>query len=49
MLLGQKIKELRDTHGVFFTLWIADKVLDAIEGEGEFKHAAIKIALSNIE
>ncbi|MBR6639283.1 MAG: helix-turn-helix transcriptional regulator [Muribaculaceae bacterium] len=93
MLLGQKIKELRDTHGVLqrqlaslleidtpmfskiergdrrakrsqvvqianyfkidekelLTLWVADKVLDAIEGEDEFKQAAIKIAQSSIE
>lgn len=88
MLLGEKIKELRDEHGVLqrqlaalleidtpmfskiergdrrakrtqviqlaeyfkidknelLTLWLADKVLDAIEGEDELKQNAIKVA-----
>lgn len=59
MLLGKKIKELRDEHGVLqrqlaeyfkidknelLTLWLADKVLDAIEGEDELKPNAIKVA-----
>ena len=93
MLLGQKIKELRDTHGVLqrqlaslleidtpmfskiergdrrakrtqviqianyfnidekelLTLWVADKVLDAVEDEEELKSDAIKVAQSSIE
>ena len=93
MLLGQKIKELRDTHGVLqrqlaslleidtpmfskiergdrrakrtqviqianyfkidekelLILWVADKVLDAIKGEDEFKQAAIKVAHAKIQ
>ena len=93
MLLGQKIKELRDTHGVLqrqlaslleidtpmfskiergdrrakrtqviqianyfkidekelLILWVADKVLDAIKSEDEFKQEAIKVAQSSIE
>ena len=92
MLLGQKIKELRDTHGVLqrqlaslleidtpmfskiergdrrakrtqviqiakyfnvdekelLTLWVADKVLDAVEDEKELKSEAIKVAQSSI-
>ena len=92
MLLGQKIKELRDTHGVLqrqlaslleidtpmfskiergdrrakrtqviqianyfnvdekelLTLWIADKVLDAVEDEKELKSEAIKVAQLSI-
>lgn len=88
MLLGNKIKELRDEHGVLqrqlaalleidtpmfskieredrrakrtqviqlaeyfkidknelLTLWLADKVLDAIDGEDELKQNAIKVA-----
>lgn len=88
MLLGNKIKELRDEHGVLqrqlaalleidtpmfskiergdrrakrtqviqlaeyfkidknelLTLWLADKVLNAIEGEDELKQNAIKVA-----
>ena len=93
MLLGQKIKELRDTHGVLqrqlaslleidtpmfskiergdrrakrtqviqianyfkidekelLILWVADKVLDAIKGEDEFKQEAIKVAHAKIQ
>jgi len=93
MLLGQKIKELRDTHGVLqrqlaslleidtpmfskiergdrrakrtqviqianyfkidekelLILWVADKVLDAIKGEDEFKQEAIKVAHEKIQ
>ena len=30
-------------------LWVADKVLDAIKGEDEFKQEAIKVVLSSIE
>ena len=30
------------------TLWVADKVLDAIKGEDEFKQEAIKVAQSSI-
>ena len=30
------------------TLWVADKVLDAVEGEEELKSDAIKIAQSSI-
>lgn len=88
MLLGKRIKELRDENGVLqrqlaalleidtpmfskiergdrrakrsqvvqlanyfnvdekelLTLWVADKVLDAIEDEDEYKHDAIKVA-----
>lgn len=88
MLLGNKIKELRDEHGVLqrqlaalleidtpmfskiergdrrakrtqviqlaeyfkidknelLTLWLADKVLDAIDGEDKLKQNAIKVA-----
>ena len=88
MLLGEKIKELRDEHGVLqrqlaalleidtpmfskiergdrrakrtqviqlaeyfkidkhelITLWVADKVLDAKDGEDELKQNAIKVA-----
>jgi len=29
-------------------LWVADKVLDAIKGEDEFKQEAIKVAQSSI-
>lgn len=93
MLLGQKIKELRDTHGVLqrqlaslleidtpmfskiergdrrakrtqviqianyfkidekelLILWVADKVLDAIKDEDEFKQAAIEVANAKIQ
>ncbi len=93
MLLGRKIKELRDTHGVLqrqlaslleidtpmfskiergdrrakrtqviqianyfkidekelLILWVADKVLDAIKGEDEFKQEAIKVANAKIQ
>ena len=31
------------------TLWVADKVLDAIKGEDEFKQAAIKVAHAKIQ
>lgn len=92
MLLGDKIKELREEHGVlqrqlaawleidtpmfskiergdryakrvqviqlaeyfkidkneFLTLWLADKVLDAIEGEDELKRKAIEVAQERI-
>jgi len=94
MLLGNKIKELRDEHGVLqrqlaafleidtpmfskiergdrrakreqviqlanyfhigenelLTLWIADKVLDAVEGENDYelKQNAIKVAQKEI-
>lgn len=88
MLFGDKIKELRDEHGVlqrqlaallkidtqifskiergdryakwtqviqlaeyfkidkneFLTLWLADKVLNAVEGEDEIKRNAIEVA-----
>lgn len=30
------------------TLWVADKVLDAVEGEEELKSEAIKVAQSSI-
>ena len=93
MLLGKRIKELRDENGVLqcqlaalleidtpmfskiergdrrakrtqvvqlanyfnvdekelLTLWVADKVLDAVEDEDEFKHDAIKVAQDFIE
>ena len=93
MLLGKRIKELRDESGVLqrqlaalleidtpmfskiergdrrakrtqvvqlanyfnvdekelLTLWVADKVLDAVEDEDEFKHDAIKVAQDVIE
>ena len=93
MLLGKRIKELRDENGVLqrqlaalleidtpmfskiergdrrakrtqvvqlanyfnvgekelLTLWVADKVLDAVEDEDEFKHDAIKVAQDVIE
>lgn len=93
MLLGKRIKELRDEKGVLqrqlaalleidtpmfskiergdrrakrtqvvqlanyfnvdekelLTLWVADKVLDAVEDEDEFKHDAIKVAQDVIE
>ena len=93
MLLGKRIKELRDENGVLqrqlaalleidtpmfskiergdrrakrtqvvqlanyfnvdekelLTLWVADKVLDALEDEDEFKHDAIKVAQDVIE
>ena len=92
MLLGDKIKELREEHGVLqrqlaalleidtpmfskiergdryakrrqviqlaeyfkidknelLTLWLADKVLDAIEGEDEIKRKAIEVAQERI-
>ena len=64
MLLGDKIKELREEHGVLqrqlaaeyfkidknelLTLWLADKVLDAIEGEDELKRKAIEVAQERI-
>ena len=41
MLLRQKIKEL-------LTLWVADKVLDAVGNEEELKSDAMKVALSSI-
>lgn len=88
MLLGERIKELREQHGVLqrqlaalleidtpmfskiergdrrakrtqviqlaeyfkvdknelLTLWLADKVLDAVEDEDELKHDAIEVA-----
>ncbi len=88
MLLGERIKELREQHGVLqrqlaalleidtpmfskiergdrrakrtqviqlaeyfkvdknelLTLWLADKVLDAVEDEDELKHNAIEVA-----
>ena len=31
------------------TLWVADKVLDAIKGEDEFKQEAIKVAHAKIQ
>lgn len=93
MLLGKRIKELRDENGVLqrqlaalleidtpmfskiergdrrakrtqvvqlanyfnvdekelLTLWVADKVLNAVEDEDEFKHDAIKVAQDVIE
>ena len=93
MLLGKRVKELRDENGVLqrqlaalleidtpmfskiergdrrakrtqvvqlanyfnvdekelLTLWVADKVLDAVEDEDEFKHDAIKVAQDVIE
>lgn len=93
MLLGKKIKELRDENGVLqrqlaalleidtpmfskiergdrrakrmqviqlanyfhvdekelLTLWVADKVLDAVENEDELKQAAIKVAQKEIK
>ena len=93
MLLGQKIKELRDTHGVLqrqlaslleidtpmfskiergdrrakrtqviqianyfdvdekelLTLWVEDKVLDAVEDEEELRLDAIKVAHLSIK
>ena len=93
MLLGKRIKELRDENGVLqrqlaalleidtpmfskiergdrrakrtqvvqlanyfnvdekelLTLGVADKVLDAVEDEDEFKHDAIKVAQDVIE
>ena len=93
MLLGKRIKELRDENGVLqrqlaalleidtpmfskiergdrrakrtqvvqlanyfnvdekelLTLWVADKVLDAVEDEDEFKHDAINVAQDVIE
>lgn len=92
MLLGKKIRELRDENGVLqrqlaalleidtpmfskiergdrrakrmqviqlanyfhvdekelLTLWVADKVLDAVENEDELKQAAIKVAQEKI-
>ena len=90
MLLGDKIKELREEHGVLqrqlaalldidtpmfskiergnryakrtqviaeyfkidknelLTLWLADKVLDAIEDEDELKRKAIEVAQERI-
>lgn len=92
MLLGKKIRELRDENGVLqrqlaalleidtpmfskiergdrrakrmqviqlanyfhvdekelLTLWVADKVLDAIENEDELKQAAIKVVQEEI-
>lgn len=92
MLLGKKIRELRDENGVLqrqlaalleidtpmfskiergdrrakrmqviqlanyfhvdekelLTLWVADKVLDAVENEDELKQAAIKVAQEEI-
>ena len=84
MLLGDKIKELREEHGVLqrqlaalleidtpmfskiergdryakraqviqlaelLTLWLADKVLDSIEGEDELKRKAIEGAQERI-
>lgn len=92
MLLGKKIRELRDENGVLqrqlaalleidtpmfskiergdrrakrmqviqlanyfhvdekelLTLWMADKVLDAVENEDELKQAAIKVAQEEI-
>lgn len=93
MLLGKRIRELRDENGVLqrqlaalleidtpmfskiergdrrakrsqvvqlanyfnvdekelLTLWVADKVLDAVEDEDEFKQDAIKVAQNVIE
>ena len=92
MLLGERIKELREQHGVLqrqlaalleidtpmfskikrgdrrakrtqviqlaeyfkvdknelLTLWLADKVLDAVEDEDELKHDAIEVAQKRI-
>ena len=92
MLLGERIKELREQHGVLqrqlaalleidtpmfskielgdrrakrtqviqlaeyfkvdknelLTLWLADKVLDAVEDEDELKHNAIEVAQKKI-
>ena len=92
MLLGERIKELREQHGVLqrqlaalleidtpifgkiergdrrakrtqviqlaeyfkvdknelLTLWLADKVLDAVEDEDELKHNAIEVAQTKI-
>jgi transcriptional regulator with XRE-family HTH domain len=92
MLLGQRIRELRDEHGVLqrqlaalleidtpmfskiergdrrakreqvikiaeyfhidekelLSIWLADKVLDAVEDEDDIKHDAIKIAQNKI-
>lgn len=92
MLLGKKIRELRDENGVLqrqlaalleidtpmfskiergdrrakrmqviqlanyfhidekelLTLWVADKVLDAVENEDELKQAAIKVVQEEI-
>ena len=92
MLLGERIKELREQHGVLqrqlaalleidtpmfskiehgdrrakrtqviqlaeyfkvdknelLTLWLADKVLDAVEDENELKHDAIEVAQKRI-
>ena len=92
MLLGERIKELREQHGVLqrqlaalleidtpmfskiehgdrrakrtqviqlaeyfkvdknelLTLWLADKVLDAVKDENELKHDAIEVAQKRI-
>ena len=92
MLLGERIKELREQHGVLqrqlaalleidtpmfskiergdrrakrtqviqlaeyfnidknelLTLWLADKILDAVEDEDELKHDAIEVAQKRI-
>ena len=68
MLLGERIKELREQHdrrakrtqviqlaeyfkidkNELLTLWLADKVLDAVEDEGELKHDAIEVAQKRI-
>ena len=59
MLLGNKIKSLRDEQGILqrqvaayfhvdekelLILWLADRILDAIEGEKELQFRAIEVA-----
>ena len=52
MLLGNKIRSLRIQMATYFkvdekemlTLWLADKVLGALEGEDELKLTAIETA-----
>lgn len=44
MIFGKKIKELGEEHGnekELLTIWLADKVLDVVEGEDEAKHEAV--------
>ena len=61
MLFGKKIRELRDENGVLqrqlaalleiemLTLWLADKVLDAVDGEQELSSQAIEVAQEQIK